>query len=188
MQIRPVSLGWTEDMRHFGSAKPLRQRIVRAHVQGLRPRGIHLQCRRSRSRREDREEAKRAPEPRMSAKNPARALPSFGACPRHTSSLRHRTPHTNAFYPATPCPGVLVPMLPNLFFLAMMQGTTPPSLTAREILEPHMVQADNDRVAALAGHSGVALSVRQPEAQQPVPCPVNSCRHDRHYERRSFGH
>jgi hypothetical protein len=40
-------------------------------------------------------------------------------------------------------------MLPNLFFLAMMQGTTPPSLTAREILETHMVQADNDGLPPL---------------------------------------
>ncbi|MGA2592234.1 MAG: hypothetical protein ABSH32_20170 [Bryobacteraceae bacterium] len=35
-----------------------------------------------------------------------------------------------------------------------MQGSTPPSLTAPEVLE-RMVQADNDRVAALAGYSGV---------------------------------
>ena len=49
-------------------------------------------------------------------------------------------------------------MLPNPSSLAMMQGTTPPSLTAREILEPHMVQADNDRVAALARYSGVRRS------------------------------
>ena len=47
-----------------------------------------------------------------------------------------------------------MPMLPSLFFLAMMQGGTPPSLTAPEILE-RMVQADNDRLAALAGYSGV---------------------------------
>jgi hypothetical protein len=47
-----------------------------------------------------------------------------------------------------------MPMLPTLFFLATMQGSTPPSLTAPEILE-RMVQADNDRVAALAGYSGV---------------------------------
>jgi hypothetical protein len=47
-----------------------------------------------------------------------------------------------------------MPMLPSLFFLAMMQGSTPPSLTAPQILE-RMVQADNDRVAALAGYSGV---------------------------------
>lgn len=47
-----------------------------------------------------------------------------------------------------------MPMLPSLFFLAIVQGSTPPSLTAPEILE-RMVQADNDRVAALAGYSGV---------------------------------
>jgi len=44
-------------------------------------------------------------------------------------------------------------MLPSLLFLAMMHGSTPPSLTAPEILE-RMAQADNDRVAALAGYSG----------------------------------
>ena len=47
-----------------------------------------------------------------------------------------------------------MPMLPTLFFLAMMQGDSSPSLTAPEILE-RMVQADNDRLAALAGYSGV---------------------------------
>ncbi len=47
-----------------------------------------------------------------------------------------------------------MPMLPSLFFLAIVQGSTPPSLTAPEILE-RMVQADNDRVATLAGYSGV---------------------------------
>ena len=47
-----------------------------------------------------------------------------------------------------------MPMLPSLFFLATMQGSTPPSLTAPQILE-RMVQADNDRVAALAWYSGV---------------------------------
>ena len=36
----------------------------------------------------------------------------------------------------------------------MMQGDSSPSLTAPEILE-RMVQADNDRLAALAGYSGV---------------------------------
>jgi len=45
-------------------------------------------------------------------------------------------------------------MLPTLLFLAMMQGDSSPSLTAPEILE-RMVQADNDRLAALAGYSGV---------------------------------
>ena len=49
-----------------------------------------------------------------------------------------------------------MPMLPTLFFLAMMQGSTPPSLTAPEILE-RMVQADNARAAALAGYSGIRL-------------------------------
>jgi hypothetical protein len=47
-----------------------------------------------------------------------------------------------------------MPMLPTLFFLAMMQGSTPPSLSAPEIVE-RMVQADNARVASLAGYSGV---------------------------------
>ena len=47
-----------------------------------------------------------------------------------------------------------MPMLPTLFFLAMMQGDSSPSPTAPEILE-RMVQADNDRLAALAGYSGV---------------------------------
>jgi hypothetical protein len=46
-----------------------------------------------------------------------------------------------------------MPMLPALFFLAMMQGDSSPSLTAPEILE-RMVRADNDRLAALAGYSG----------------------------------
>jgi hypothetical protein len=45
-------------------------------------------------------------------------------------------------------------MLPSLLFFAMVQGSTPPSLTAPEILK-RMVQADNDRTAALAGYSGV---------------------------------
>src|ERR1039457_1805874 len=52
------------------------------------------------------------------------------------------------------CTGVLMPMLPTFLFLAAMQGNTPPSLTAPEILE-RMVQADNGRAAALAGYSGV---------------------------------
>src|ERR1039457_1703814 len=52
------------------------------------------------------------------------------------------------------CPGVLMPMLPTLLCLATMQGGTPPSLTAPEILES-MVRADNGRAAALAGYSGV---------------------------------
>ena len=46
-----------------------------------------------------------------------------------------------------------MPMLPTLFLLAMMQGDPSPSLTAPEILE-RLVQADNDRLAALAGYSG----------------------------------
>jgi hypothetical protein len=47
-----------------------------------------------------------------------------------------------------------MPMLPTILFLATMQGGTPPSLSAPEILE-RMVRADNDRAAALAGYSGV---------------------------------
>jgi len=47
-----------------------------------------------------------------------------------------------------------MPMLPTLFLLAVMQGDPSPSLTAPEIVE-RMVQADNDRLAALAGYSGV---------------------------------
>jgi len=47
-----------------------------------------------------------------------------------------------------------MPMLPAFLFLAMMQGDLSPSLTAPEILE-RMVRADNDRLAALAGYSGV---------------------------------
>ena len=46
-----------------------------------------------------------------------------------------------------------MPMLPTLFLLAMVQGDPSPSLTAPEILE-RMVQADNDRLSALAGYSG----------------------------------
>ena len=45
-----------------------------------------------------------------------------------------------------------MPMLPTLLFLATMQGSTPPSLTAPEILE-RMVRADSDRAAALAGYA-----------------------------------
>ncbi len=45
-------------------------------------------------------------------------------------------------------------MLPTLFFLATMQGSTSPSLTAPEIVE-RMVRADSDRAAALADYSGV---------------------------------
>jgi hypothetical protein len=47
-----------------------------------------------------------------------------------------------------------MPMLPAVLFLAMMQGDSSPSLTAPEIVE-RMVQADNDRLAALAGYSGI---------------------------------
>ena len=47
-----------------------------------------------------------------------------------------------------------MPMLPTLFFLTMMQGGSSPSLTAAEIVD-RLVQADNDRLAALAGYSGV---------------------------------
>ncbi len=45
-------------------------------------------------------------------------------------------------------------MLPTVLFMAMIQGGSPPSLTAPEIVE-HMVSADNARRAALAGYSGV---------------------------------
>ncbi len=45
-------------------------------------------------------------------------------------------------------------MLPALFLLATMQDGSPSTLTASEILE-RMVQADNQRAAALAGYSGV---------------------------------
>ncbi|MEO8592059.1 MAG: hypothetical protein ABI759_01950 [Candidatus Solibacter sp.] len=52
------------------------------------------------------------------------------------------------------CPGDLIPMLPTLLFLAILEGGPPPTLTAPEILE-RMVQADNDRLAALDGYSGL---------------------------------
>jgi hypothetical protein len=45
-------------------------------------------------------------------------------------------------------------MLPGLFFLAMMQGGSPPSPSAEEIVE-RMVQADNNRLAALARYTGI---------------------------------
>jgi hypothetical protein len=48
----------------------------------------------------------------------------------------------------------IMPMLPTLFLVAMMQADSSPSLTAPEILE-RMVQADNARLAALTGYSGV---------------------------------
>lgn len=44
-------------------------------------------------------------------------------------------------------------ILPTVFFLAMMQSDSPPSLAAPEILE-RMMQADKDRLNALAGYSG----------------------------------
>jgi len=47
----------------------------------------------------------------------------------------------------------IMPMLPPVFFLAMMQAGSPPSLTAPEIVE-RMMQADKDRLTALAGYSG----------------------------------
>jgi hypothetical protein len=47
-----------------------------------------------------------------------------------------------------------MPMLPTLFFLALIQEGPSPSLTASEILD-RLVQADNDRLTALAGYSGV---------------------------------
>lgn len=46
-----------------------------------------------------------------------------------------------------------MPIVANLLFLAVMQGGTTPSLSAAEIVA-RMVQADNDRLAALAGYSG----------------------------------
>jgi hypothetical protein len=45
-------------------------------------------------------------------------------------------------------------MLPGLFFLAMMQGGSPPLPSAAEIVE-RMVQADNNRLAALDRYTGV---------------------------------
>ena len=45
-------------------------------------------------------------------------------------------------------------MLPTFLLLAMIPVDSPPSLTALEILE-RMVQADNDRLSALAGYSGL---------------------------------
>jgi len=45
-------------------------------------------------------------------------------------------------------------MLPTVLLLAVVQGGSPPSLTAPEILE-RMVRADSGRHAALAGYSGV---------------------------------
>jgi len=52
-----------------------------------------------------------------------------------------------------------MPMLPVLLFLAMMPGDSSPSLTAPEMTAPEilerMVQADNYRLTALAGYSGL---------------------------------
>ena len=45
-------------------------------------------------------------------------------------------------------------MLAAIFFLAMMQGGPSPSLNPAAIVE-RMVQADNERLSALAGYSGV---------------------------------
>ena len=45
-------------------------------------------------------------------------------------------------------------MLHNLVLLAVMEGAAPPTLTTPEIVE-RMVQADNDRLAALGGYTGV---------------------------------
>ena len=45
-------------------------------------------------------------------------------------------------------------MLHTLVLLTLMEGAAPPPLTAPEIVE-RMVQADNDRLAALAGYTGV---------------------------------
>jgi hypothetical protein len=46
-----------------------------------------------------------------------------------------------------------MPMVPAVFFLAMLQGGSPPSLTAPEIVA-RMIEADNSRLTALAGYSG----------------------------------
>jgi len=46
-----------------------------------------------------------------------------------------------------------MPILPTAFFLAMAPAGSPPSLAAPEILE-RMMQADKDRLTALAGYSG----------------------------------
>src|SRR5438270_841924 len=50
--------------------------------------------------------------------------------------------------------GVLIPMLPTFLLIAMMQGGSPPPLTAPEIVA-RMAQADNARRTALAGYSGL---------------------------------
>ena len=46
-----------------------------------------------------------------------------------------------------------MPSLPTFFLVALMQAGSPPPLTTPEILE-HMMQADKDRLTALAGYSG----------------------------------
>ena len=45
-------------------------------------------------------------------------------------------------------------MLHNLILLAMIQDAPPPPLSAPEIVE-HMVRADNERLAALSGYTGM---------------------------------
>jgi len=47
-----------------------------------------------------------------------------------------------------------MPILATVFFLAIVPSGPPPSLTANEIVE-RMTQADRDRLAGLAGYSGV---------------------------------
>jgi hypothetical protein len=47
-----------------------------------------------------------------------------------------------------------MPILATVLFLAMMPGGQMPSLSAPEILE-RMIQADNNRLTALAGYSGI---------------------------------
>jgi len=47
-----------------------------------------------------------------------------------------------------------MPILANMLLLAVFEGGSTPSLTAPEIVQ-RMVQADNERLAALAGYSGM---------------------------------
>ena len=47
-----------------------------------------------------------------------------------------------------------MPILATVFFLAMVPSGSPPSLTADEIVQ-RMIQADHDRLAGLAGYSGL---------------------------------
>jgi outer membrane lipoprotein-sorting protein len=47
-----------------------------------------------------------------------------------------------------------MPILTAVFFLAMVPSGSPPSLTADEIVE-RMIQSDHDRLAGLAGYSGL---------------------------------